>query len=331
MRRLMLSLGLVAALGLVGVLLGEPSHAQGLHGHSQGTSLSRQEILSGIAHGVTLAATTLLVGLVAFAAFVWLPAARSVGTGQDGANLFVRLVWVLLGLLAAAALAELSLYAERASGESLSLGLFWEALTGTRVGMTWLARLGFSLLVVLNVTFAAREGKRAYWLLATVLATVPLLTLSQLSHAAAEGRFLPFFADWLHATAASAWMGGLLGFSALLLGPVRKMSAEARTELLRRAVPRFSTLATLSVLVLLITGVYASLLHVPSFSAFIGTPYGRALSMKLGVVVIMLFTGAINLIDQGREESFNIMVRFELVLAFGVFVTTGFLTSLPPP
>jgi copper transport protein len=332
MRRLALGLGLTIGLGLALALLGDVAHAQGLHRHhSEGQSLSRQEVLGGIAHGVTLAATTLLAGIVAFAALVWLPVSRSSGAGQDGVNLFVRLAWVLLGVLVAAALAEVSLYAVLASNESLSLGLFWEALTGTRVGGIWLARLGFSLLVALSMTFAARGDRQSYWLLPTVLATVPLLTLTQLSHAAAEGRFLPFFADWLHATAASAWMGGLLGFSALLIGPLRKMPAETRMELLGRAVPRFSTLATLSVVVLLITGIYASLLHVPSFSALIGTPYGRALIMKLGMVALILPIGAINLMDRGRNDSFGRMVGAEVILALGVFIATGFLTGLTPP
>lgn len=40
-------------------------------------------------------------------------------------------------------------------------------------------------------------------------AALLLMTLTQLSHAAAEGRFLPFVTDWLH-VAATVWTGGLL-------------------------------------------------------------------------------------------------------------------------
>lgn len=157
-----------------------------------------------------------------------------------------------------------------------------------------------------------------------------LMTITQLSHAAAEGRFLPFLADWLHVIAATFWMGGLLAFPILLLGPLRVMPPETRTKLLGRAVRRFTRVATIAVIVLLVTGSYAVLLHISSFSDLIGTPYGRALFMKLGLVAFMLPIGLMNLLDKGRDP-FSSMVVLELVLAFGVFAATGFLSSLPSP
>lgn len=72
------------------------------------------------------------------------------------------------------------------------------------------------------------------------------------------------------------------------------------------------------------------LTHVPGFEELISTPCGRALIMKLGLVSVMLPIGFINLIDSGRDP-FSSMVVMELILAFGVFATTGSLTSLPPP
>jgi copper transport protein len=81
---------------------------------------------------------------------------------------------------------------------------------------------------------------------------------------------------------------------------------------------------------LIVTGIYATLLHIPSFSALTGTPYARALVMKLGLAVFTFAAGGINLMLQGREP-FDRMVGAELLLALGVFVATGFLTSLPPP
>ena len=334
-RRLALSLMLATVLGLA--LTGgsvDVARAQSAHDtHSEERpSINRQDLLGSLAHAATLASVTLLAGLAAFVPSVWLPTRRTVAeTGTEGTWIFVRLGWALFGVLVGAGIVEVSLYAVSASGEAFSLGLFWQALTDTRVGGIWLARLGSSLLVALIATWAFRKGDEAYWWLAAALGTVPLLTLTMLSHAAAEGRFLPFFADWAHAIAASAWMGGLLGFSALLLGPLRRASAGERARLLGRAVPRFSRLAMASVLVLLVTGTYASLLHVPSFSALIGTPYGRALFMKLGLLAFVLAAGAINLVDRGEKDSFGAMVAFELALAFGVFVATGFLTSLTPP
>jgi copper transport protein len=326
------ALGSAAAGPLLAALRADTAFAQGLHAgaHEGGARLSLLEVLVGIAHGATLTAAVLLAGLPAFAALIWLPASRDFGVGQEGVLRLRRVAWVLLGLLLVAGLAEVSLYAVQASDQPLGLSLFGQALLGTRVGHVWLARAAFASTVVLAATWAIREERPSFWWVAATLAGVLLLTLSQLSHAAAEGRFLPFFADWLHVIAASVWIGGLLGFPVLLLGPLRAMPPEERSKLLVRAVSRFSKVATAAVTVLLVTGTYAALLHVPSFAALIGTPYGRALIMKLGLVVFVLAIGAMNFLGGGRGP-FSRMVGAEFLLALGIFVATGFLTSLPPP
>ena len=75
--------------------------------------------------------------------------------------------------------------------------------------------MGFALVTALMVFWAARKYEISYWWAAAGLGSVTLLTLTQLSHAAAraaaEGRFLPFFVDWLHVIAVSVWMGGVPG------------------------------------------------------------------------------------------------------------------------
>jgi copper transport protein len=292
--------------------------------------LDRVELLTGLSHAATLGATVLVAGLAAFVLFVWLPVCRPAFTGREATKPFVLLTWALFGVLALAGLLETSLYAVKASGEPWSPSLLWQAFSETRVGSIWLARLVFAFVAALSVSFASRSDGSSYWWAATALACVPLLTLTQLSHAAAEGRPLPFVADWAHVAAAAAWMGGVLSFPMLLLGPLKKASAQTRAELLRRSVPRFSRMATLAVVVLVVTGSYAGLQHVPSPESLGATPYGRALILKLFLVFVMLVIGAMNLIDRGRNESFGHLVGFELALAAGVFVATGFLTTLPP-
>jgi uncharacterized protein (DUF305 family)/putative copper export protein len=304
---------------------------EGHEGHGSGeVSLTRQELMTGITHGATLAATVFLAGIAAFVALVWLPASRAFRIERNGVVSFSHLMWALFVLLVIAGMVEISLYAVRASGEPFTPKLFGQALFDTRVGQVWLARLGFAFIMVLVGTWALREGKPSYWWVAAGLGSVLLLSLTQLSHAAAEGSFLPFLADWLHVIAASLWMGGLLGFPTLLLGPLRAMESDTRAKLLVRTVRRFSKMATIAVTILLVTGIYAILLHVPSLADLIGTPYGRALIMKLGLVAFVLAMGAMNLIGRGQGP-FGRRVGAEFLLALGVFVATGFLTSLPPP
>jgi putative copper export protein len=213
----------------------------------------------------------------------------------------------------------------------LSPGLMGEALIETRVGHVWLARFGFALLTAALVTVAARSGRTIYWWAAMGSAALLLMTLTQLSHAAAEGRFLPFLADWLHVAAATIWAGGLLSLLLVVFfsGSLDAVAADRRAKLGKRALRRFSRLAIGAVMVLAATGLYAILLHVPNLAALVGTAYGRALLTKLGLLTFVLALGGISFLLRSRG-SYGRLLGAELILALGVFVATGFLTSLPP-
>jgi copper transport protein len=331
-RRLASVVGSLAVLvGLAAACPGDMALAQGLHeGHSGHAPPAQLERMTGIDHGVSLAATALLSGLAPFATLVWLPTSREVGDGHDAIGPFAILAWVLFYVLAGAGVGEVSLYAMRASGEALNTELFREALLETRVGAVWLARLGFGLLTAVAITAAVRLGWASLWWAAAGIGSLLLMTLTQLSHAAAEGRFLPFLADWVHAMAAAIWMGGLLGFAvALFSGPLGALAADRRAKLRERSVRRFSKVATTAVVILASTGLYAILLHVPSPQALVATPYGRALLVKLGLLTFVLAIGLANFLLRGRGP-FGRLVVVELLLALGVFIATGFLTSLPP-
>ena len=328
-RHLANALAPVGVLVLAAACLGDPASAQGAHGgaHSGGAASS---VTGGVQHGIALAATVLLAGLAPFAALVWLPASKDAVVGRAAVRPFGLLAWLLLYVLAIAGVAEVATYATLASGESLSPGLLREALAETRVGNVWLARLGFALLTTVLVTAAVRSERTAYWWAASGTAALLLMTLTQLSHAAAEGRFLPFLADWVHAAAATLWTGGLLGLLFVFFsGSLDSIPADRRAELREQTVRRFSRVATTSVIVLAATGLYAILLHVPSLGALVSTPYGRSLLTKLGLLVLLLGLGGTNYLLRGRGP-FGRLVGAEVVLALAIFVATGFLTSLPP-
>jgi copper transport protein len=322
---------LAVLVGPAAACLGDAALAQGVHGgHSGHASAGQLELITGIDHGFTLAATALLAGLAPFSALVWLPSSKEVGDGRDAIGQFGILAWVLLYVLAVAGAGELSAYAMRASGEPLSNDLFREALLDTRVGVVWLARLGFGLLTTVAITAAVRLGRAWLWWVAAGMGSMLLMTLTQLSHAAAEGRFLPFLADWVHAMAAAIWMGGLLGFAIVLFsGTLDALAPDRQATLRERSVRRFSKVATTAVMVLASTGLYAILLHVPSPQALVATPYGHALLVKLGLLMCVLAIGAANFLLRGRRP-FGRLVVAELLLALGLFIATGFLTSLPP-
>ena len=220
------------------------------------------------------------------------------------------------------------MYAARSSGEPFGLGIVWRAASETRVGEAWVARVGLGALTVAAAVWASGGGPRRWWLPAG-FGAVMLATLTRVSHAAAKGGILPLAADWLHVVAASVWTGGLLEFALALLGPLRFAPEEQKKPLRRLAVRRFSMVASVAVATLVVSGSYAILLHVPSISALLGTPYGLALLAKLGLLISLPALGGANLLLGGRG-AFERLVHAELVLALAVFVVMGLLTSLPP-
>jgi putative copper export protein len=321
-------MGTAATFALASVLFASAAYAQHSHVGAE-VSAYQLQVQGSVTHGVVLTATALLGGLAPFAVLVWLPASKATGIGRDALWLFGYFAPVLLYVLAVAGVGELAVYAMRASGEPFSTGLFREALLDTRVGQVWIARLTFGLLTA-GAIFAASRMRRTFpWWVAVGASTLLLMTLTSLSHAAAEEGFLPFFADWLHVVAASLWMGGLLGFIIVFLGGPLETVPDERTMLRHRAVRRFSGVATVAVAVLLATGFYAVLLHVPSIAALVETPYGRALLVKLGFAAVLLVVGGANFVLAGRGP-FERLLKVELAVAIGVFAATGFLTSLPP-
>ena len=250
--------------------------------------------------------------------------------GRAAIRSFGVLAGGLLLALALTGVGELSNYAVRASGDPLSSELFWRTLFDSRVGALWLTRLSLALLAAAVIAAAASSGRTWVWWAAIGASGMLLMTLTGLSHAAATGRLLPLLADWTHAVAAAVWMGGLLGFGvALCSGTYRSLAPDSRTKLRDRSVRRFSAVATFAVVVLACTGLYAAVLHVPNPQALLATPYGRALIAKLALLSLLLAVGASNFLLRGRGP-FGRLVVVELLLALGLFVATGLLTSLPP-
>lgn len=305
-----------------------PGVAVAQESHAGGGRLPTVELLAGITHGLVQGAAVLLVGLVGFVALVWLPASRSAGSDGGSGAVFVRGAWGLFAALALVGLADVAVYTAWATGEPLGLGLYLEGLFATTAGQLALARSGLGLLVALAVAWAARGGGIGRWWVAAGAGGLLLATLVPESHAAVQGP-LAMAVIWLHVGAAAFWTGGLLAFPMLLLGPLRALGLDEQADLRRRTVRRFSKVATIAVLMILATGLYSTLLNVAGPVALVSSAYGRALVMKLGMTVLLLATGGINLIDKG-DGPLGRMVGLELVLAAGIFVAAGFLTSLPP-
>lgn len=301
---------------------------EGAYGFSVGTKVAEGEPLVptqevaleqavGVVHGVAAWGAVLLAGLPLFLTFVWRPVYLQTGKGVTAILGALAVGLVVVGLV------EVGLYAVRASGEAFSLGLLVQALLRTKVGLLWLLRMGLGLVLGLILPSVASWLGESRTLDAVngLVSGGLLLTLSFSSHAAAEPGALPIAADWVHLVAAALWAGGILGFVLVLPG--------AEREPLPKAVRRFSIMATGSILLLGVTGIYATLLHVDAWTELGNTAWGLSLLTKLALLIPLLLLGLFNMRRAGRRP-FRHLAAGELVLITALFVAVGFLTSVPP-
>ena len=141
-------------------------------------------------------------------------------------------------------------------------------------------------------------------------------------------------------------MGGLTHFAVGLWSlRASSLTASERTQLAARLIPRFSTLALTSVLLLTVTGVYSAYLRIGSLQALVSTPYGWALILKLAVASPLVLVGAINILfvtpnmkrgaispagNPTLLDFFRGLVTGEVMVGCVLLLSVSLLTLLPP-
>jgi copper transport protein len=107
-------------------------------------------------------------------------------------------------------------------------------------------------------------------------------------HASVSGA-VALVADAAHVQAAAVWVGGLAFVVAALV-----LARGDRWPLAASSVPRFSTMAVVSVAILLLAGTVNGYLQVRAWRGLWDTEYGVLLLIKIGLVVPLLALGAYN-------------------------------------
>ncbi len=178
------------------------------------------------------------------------------------------------------------------------------------------------------------------------LPSLMLLGISLTSHAAASGLPGPLLADWLHLISAGTWVGGLFYLAAVLAPLLPRIDPGERARLLGPLVQRFSNLALASVAALVLSGVYAAWVNIPSVQVVGTTAYGRTLAMKIALLIPLLGIAGVNLFVMrprlaaaarqaveatGKllQRRFLILVRAEASLASLVLLAAAALALLP--
>jgi copper transport protein len=197
-----------------------------------------------------------------------------------------RLIWCGLVASVVAAVAGLLVkgpYDAALGLASIGRGDLLREVLGSTYGRSMVARL--VLLAVLSglLLVRARVPARLWVALAGVVGVALLPTFALTGHAVSDHpRWLAVVVDSAHVGGMSVWLGGLVCMFAFVL------RADRASDAAGRAVRRFSSVALVSVVVLLGTGTYQAWRQVGSWAALPHTTYGRELLVKLSLVAVVL-------------------------------------------
>ena len=294
----------------------------------------------------------LSVGLLATRLAIARPAVRRVEGARVRALTVAFAVTSTLGLLAVPAYLEeaTAIDSLRSFFQPGALVPLWRTTAfGRSYFDLWICFALFCLAawIALWVDRPAREHRSIAELLAAIgvvaAAAACLVVPAAAGHAAQTSpRGLAVALDWLHVSSGALWLGGLVG----LLLVWWSQAAGSRIAVLSVVVPRFSNVAFVSVLVLLASGVWAAILHLPLLSALWTTSYGQAIMVKAALLATAMLVASVNLLRtrpqlvaaRGRPElgvpSASLLrglVSIEAVLVTAAVFAAAVLTSLAPP
>jgi copper transport protein len=148
--------------------------------------------------------------------------------------------------------------------------------------------------------------------------------------------------DWTHLVTGSVWIGGLIGLLVLW----RSLPVARRVAGLIVCVPRFSNVAFVSVNLLIVSGVAAAVIHLPTLAALWQTSYGKTILVKVALLGGAMMLAAVNLLrtkprlaasehlpELGTPTSILLrrLVACEVVIVSAAIFAAAVLSSLPPP
>jgi len=213
-------------------------------------------------------------------------------------------------------------------------GCYWQWRAGS-----WLCR------ALLSVWIHCRGWKTlpTLLILAAMVSTLPLLSVT--SHAGDDGLVSPAnVMNGLHLLGISLW-GGAVMLYALMVLPEQRNNRRSSNQALTAT--RLSTLATVALAVVIISGIYNTWQQLNTLADLWLTAYGRVLVLKLALVMMMMAIGALNRFywvpdvvawyRQGGQhwgaasERLLQVLRFDSVVFITILVVAVILGTQSPP
>lgn len=248
-------------------------------------------------------------------------ARRTLGTGR---------AFAALAVLATLVLAPITALWESGGALSSVLGAgAWRDGLGAAPGVA-------VALVVAGVVLLGLGRARSVPVASGVGAALLLASLLPVGHTRSYGpAWLVLTADLVHVSAGALWWGGLVGLAIVLASSTLRVTEKAS------AVARFSSIAAIVLIALAAAGIVLFWRIAGSWPVLWETGYGRAVLLKIGLLVPVLAVALWNravLVRQlsGREAAaaagdLRVTVGLEALLVAVVLLATGTLVGQTPP
>jgi putative copper resistance protein D len=298
--------------------------------------------LSWTVAGVRYVQLTAIVGLFGSALFrLYAPRGATAPAPR------YALALALVALIATVLAASLSLADAMEDMMAIASRQTWAAfLFETSFGWVWLFS-GMALVGVVAALMLLPADADSQPLAVALLAGALLVVQAWLGHpASGHGghRLAAILAFDVHMLAAGAWLGGLPSLCILLRS--RRSGLESSDSILGTTLRRFSLLGVGAVVLVVLSGFGNIALTVSSpadlLAAPLATPYGRILTLKLGLFLLMLVCAAANRFlytpailkgDAGgvARAGLTRSVLIEQALALAVLAAAVLLAATAPP
>ena len=219
------------------------------------------------------------------------------------------------------------------------LDLLGLGLGSLATGEPWIAGAATTLMRTISVAAVAMVGAIAAiraggsvarrGLAALALAGVGVALMLSGHAATAPPQWLGRAAMAVHGVGAAFWLGALVPLAVLVL------TSDPRAGHLLN---RFSRIALPVVAVLALAGTALALLELPSLNALVETSYGRLLSVKLGLVVVLLGLAGLNrfrfvaaFAADRRSRALGRSILLECILGAAILAVVAGWRFTPPP
>jgi copper transport protein len=276
----------------------------------------------------------LLAGLFLFTALILDKQIRVMNRVSDYIQ---KLTWILLVPTIISIAASLPIQASVDSGKPIgqvwNSSLFSEVLS-SRFGQIFVWQIVLTMILVLFAAilqFAHKLKKPLFYLPMAILSLGLLVSKSLTGHAVSSNHpVYSVIADLFHLTAASIWLGSLVGMTWLL--PIRS-EKEIPRERYWHTIRSFSIWGIVTVLILVASGLFAAFMNIPDMYTLLHTRYGQSLDIKLMLFFIMLLFALFHLVkgQKGEGKHLTRSIKAELTFGVAILLITAILTNLPTP